>query len=147
MLNDEDMIQIPRGLLAAACSAIAQKRDAPALLVTLRNYARQEVTAMPESDYDKLKAENQVLRQHKIDYMEAAEETRRSLQLVRDDLTKRVILLEQFVDFVFGAQVGSGVCCCGDNMQGHPQQDHSPVDEWDYALRGWREILDADEEL
>ena len=46
-------------------------------------------------------------------------------------------------DFIARAQVSSGVCCCGDVMDGHASPmvcGHSPVDMWDHAVR---KLLDA----
>ena len=43
--------------------------------------------------------------------------------------------IEQLCNFIKHAQVSSGVCCCGDGMEGHPSPmacGHSPVDMWDY---------------
>lgn len=43
--------------------------------------------------------------------------------------------IEQLCNFIKHAQVSSGVCCCGDSMEGHPSPmacGHSPVDMWDY---------------
>lgn len=53
-------------------------------------------------------------------------------------------LLERFYDAVQQAPVGTGVCCCGDNMHNHTDAyscGHSPVDEWDYFLRDWADQL------
>ena len=43
--------------------------------------------------------------------------------------------IEQLTNFIKYAQVSSGVCCCGDSMEGHSSPmacGHSPVDMWDY---------------
>lgn len=48
------------------------------------------------------------------------------------DLLARIARLQ---DFIREAPVGSGVCCCGNDMANHPLEDHSPVDEWDHAVR------------
>ena len=54
-------------------------------------------------------------------------------------ITKTIIELEERVaelyDLIKYAQVESGVCMCGDNMQDHNQSsEHSPVDVWDHAV-------------
>lgn len=52
-------------------------------------------------------------------------------------LRARILKLEQFVEFVKQMPVGTGVCCCGDSMERHPDpmcSGHTPVDEWDNAL-------------
>lgn len=49
----------------------------------------------------------------------------------------------KLLDFIARAQVSSGVCCCGEPMDGHPSPmscGHSPVDMWDHAVR---KLLDA----
>lgn len=46
-------------------------------------------------------------------------------------------LSERLMDFITHAEVSSGVCCCGDYMQGHADpmaSGHSPVDMWDNAV-------------
>lgn len=62
--------------------------------------------------------------------------------------TQKILQLEQQLaaeqaksvevrDFIARAQVSSGVCCCGDAMDGHASPmvcGHSPVDMWDYAV-------------
>ena len=41
----------------------------------------------------------------------------------------------QLYNLIKYAQVESGVCMCGDNMQDHNQASgHSPVDMWDHAV-------------
>jgi hypothetical protein len=41
----------------------------------------------------------------------------------------------ELYDLIKYAQVKSGVCMCGDNMQDHNQSSgHSPVDVWDHAV-------------
>ena len=40
-------------------------------------------------------------------------------------------------DFIASAQVSSGVCCCGEAMDGHSSPmscGHSPVDLWDHSV-------------
>lgn len=57
----------------------------------------------------------------------------------RDDLLK----------FIRHAQVSSGVCCCGDEIKGHPggmQCGHEPVDIWDNAVAGFVEEITAFDE-
>lgn len=52
--------------------------------------------------------------------------------------------LAAFIDFVKNAPVYSGVCCCGDSMQGHADPmtaGHTPVDRWDYSLSLWLDKL------
>ena len=41
----------------------------------------------------------------------------------------------ELYDLIKYAQVDSGVCMCGDDMQDHNQSSgHSPVDVWDHAV-------------
>ena len=49
----------------------------------------------------------------------------------------------RLLDFIARAQVSSGVCCCGEPMDGHSSPmycGHSPVDMWDHAAG---KLLDA----
>ena len=53
----------------------------------------------------------------------------------RDKIIAQQARIEQLTNFIKHAQVSSGVCCCGDSMEGHPSPmtcGHSPVDMWDY---------------
>ena len=60
----------------------------------------------------------------------AAELAHRDIQI--DQLQSRVAELYDLIKY---AQVDSGVCMCGDNMQDHNQSSgHSPVDVWDHAV-------------
>ena len=60
----------------------------------------------------------------------AAELAHRDIQI--DQLQSRVAELYDLIKY---AQVDSGVCMCGDNMQDHNQASgHSPVDVWDHAV-------------
>lgn len=68
--------------------------------------------------------------------------------------TQKILQLEQQLaaeqaknvglrDFIARAQVSSGVCCCGEPMDGHSSPmscGHSPVDMWDHAVG---KLLDA----
>ena len=64
------------------------------------------------------------------------------------DRLKQQLAAEQaknvgLLDFIARAQVSSGVCCCGEPMDGHSSPmscGHSPVDTWDYAVG---KLLDA----
>jgi hypothetical protein len=60
----------------------------------------------------------------------AAELAHRDIEIER--LQARVAELYDLIKY---AQVESGVCMCGDNMQDHNQASgHSPVDVWDHAV-------------
>ena len=51
------------------------------------------------------------------------------------ELIEQQARIEQLTNFIRYAQVSSGVCCCGESMEGHPSHmtcGHSPVDMWDY---------------
>ena len=68
--------------------------------------------------------------------------------------TQKILQLEQQLaaeqaknvglrDFIARAQVSSGVCCCGEPIDGHSSPmscGHSPVDMWDHAVG---KLLDA----
>ena len=52
-----------------------------------------------------------------------------------DKIIAQQARIEQLTNFIEHAQVSSGICCCGDSMEGHPSPmtcGHSPVDMWDY---------------
>ena len=60
----------------------------------------------------------------------AAELAHRDIQI--NQLQSQVAELYDLIKY---AQVDSGVCMCGDNMQDHNQASgHSPVDVWDHAV-------------
>ena len=41
---------------------------------------------------------------------------------------------DELLAFCKNAPVSSGVCCCGDDMGKH-SDEHTPVDQWDYAIQ------------
>lgn len=48
--------------------------------------------------------------------------------------------MRDFIEFVKSSPVNSGVCCCGDEMDTHPEPmscGHTPVDQWHYSLSQW----------
>lgn len=50
----------------------------------------------------------------------------------------------EFLDFIKNAPVSSGTCCCGNDMEKHPDPmscGHTPVDRWDYSLAKWLEQI------
>lgn len=52
-------------------------------------------------------------------------------------------LLKDVRDFLQHAPLESGVCCCGNPVEGHGFGDgHSPVDDLQYAAANWVERLD-----
>ena len=56
------------------------------------------------------------------------------LEQENDQLRAQINVLR---DFIASAQVSSGVCCCGEAMDGHSSPmscGHSPVDMWDHAV-------------
>jgi hypothetical protein len=58
----------------------------------------------------------------------------------KEDIKK----LREFIDFVNRAPVGSGVCCCGDNMENHDNPyncSHTPFDQWDRSLMLYMEEI------
>lgn len=54
-------------------------------------------------------------------------------------------LLWRFYEAARKAPVGTGVCCCGDSMDKHPDpysSGHNPTDEWDNFLSNWKQKID-----
>lgn len=52
---------------------------------------------------------------------------------------------DDLLEFMKGAQVSSGVCCCGDMMDKHAHpmtSGHNPVDMWDHAVMSWTEQIE-----
>lgn len=64
-------------------------------------------------------------------------------QFVLEQLAAEQAKNVRLLDFIARAQVSSGVCCCGEPMDGHSSPmscGHSPVDMWDHAVG---KLLDA----
>ncbi|MNZ23075.1 hypothetical protein D3C78_401780 [compost metagenome] len=59
------------------------------------HFSTVQMEVVRASDYDRLEVENKALRQHKTDYMEAAEETRRALQAELEALRPRVVVVPE----------------------------------------------------
>lgn len=56
---------------------------------------------------------------------------------------------DDLLEFMKGAQVSSGVCCCGDMMDKHASPmicGHNPVDIWDHAVMSYSEEIAAFDE-
>lgn len=65
-----------------------------------------------------------------------------ALQVLLNERDEKLAKYAEFLAWCETAPVGSGVCCCGDNMQGHGNYgDHGAVDEWDHALGNWAKEL------
>lgn len=55
---------------------------------------------------------------------------------------------DNLIEFINNAQVISGVCCCGDDMQRHSNPmdcGHSPRDQWDYLVQCWLEQIEEED--
>ncbi len=51
---------------------------------------------------------------------------------------KQAAQIEMMREFIARAPVSSGVCCCGESMNGHSNPmscDHTPVDLWDHSVK------------
>ena len=59
----------------------------------------------------------------------------KTIKELREQNEKLQARVAELYDLIKYAQVESGVCMCGDNMQDHNQSSgHSPVDVWDHAV-------------
>ena len=59
-------------------------------------------------------------------------------------MTDKVLVPREFIEFVRTAPVSSGVCCCGESMDDHPEASmcgHTPTDQWDWSLHLWLEQI------
>lgn len=54
VFSDEDHVSMPRGLIAAACSAVDKKRDAESVLSELRRYTLGDLSRQAEPDVSAL---------------------------------------------------------------------------------------------
>lgn len=57
---------------------------------------------------------------------------------------------DRMLQFMQNADVRSGVCCCGDDIErhGNPMDcGHSPVDMWDHSVLCWAEEIRKSDEL
>lgn len=60
------------------------------------------------------------------------------LQALLNERDDKLARYAEFLAWCESAPVGSGVCCCGDHMDGHGHYaDHGAVDEWDHSLGNW----------
>ena len=74
----------------------------------------------------------------------------RANEALRNKLAAEQAYSAKLRDFIAHAQVSSGVCCCGDAMNGHASPmtcGHSPVDMWDYAVSSLLDTKSDDSEL
>lgn len=101
-----------------------------------RDQLRAEL-AMAKADIARLKREDSRVKRVQNNSLKLANKVLSTKLAVEQ--AKNVRLL----DFIARAPVSSGVCCCGETMDGHSSPmfcGHSPVDMWDHAVR---ELLDA----
>ncbi len=52
-------------------------------------------------------------------------------------IERQAAQIEMMREFIARAPVSSGVCCCGESMNGHSDPmncGHTPVDLWDYSV-------------
>ena len=67
---------------------------------------------------------------------QADEDIKDLRQQLADTIERQAAQIELLRDFIKTAPVASGVCCCGESMEGHSSPmscGHSPVDMWDYS--------------
>lgn len=65
---------------------------------------------------------------------------RDALQALLNERDEKLARYAEFLAWCESAPVGSGVCCCGDYIEGHPG-DHGAVDEWNHSLDNWAREL------
>lgn len=67
---------------------------------------------------------------------------RDALQALLNERDEKLARYAEFLAWCESAPVGSGVCCCGDYIEGHGTHgDHGAVDEWDHSLGSWAKEL------
>ena len=116
--DDPEFLKVIEKLYVVAFQSGAASRDAEvARLKTVpMRYRRMAFNAQLQDEVARLEQENDQLR------AELAAEQANNTRLR---------------DFIASAQVSSGVCCCGEAMDGHSSPmscGHSPVDMWDHAV-------------
>jgi hypothetical protein len=63
---------------------------------------------------------------------------------LQKEIDTKTAALENAVRFLRAAPLESGICCCGNPIEGHGYHDgHSPVDELQYHSHGLVETLEA----
>ena len=56
---------------------------------------------------------------------------------LEQQLATQAAQIEMMRDFIETAPVSTGVCCCGESMEGHSSSmncSHTPVDLWDHSV-------------
>lgn len=69
-----------------------------------------------------------------------AETLAEARKILQDVLSANLLLVPATVmQSIYGADVNSGVCCCGASMDGHGYDStHGARDQWDYMLEGYK---------
>jgi len=65
---------------------------------------------------------------------------KRELAAAKADVERLRALVENAEAILINCDVSTGVCCCGDAMDGHASPmscGHSPVDMGEYTISGW----------
>ena len=61
----------------------------------------------------------------------------RQIQKQQQIIEHQAAQIEMMRDFIETAPVSTGVCCCGESMEGHSSSmncSHTPVDLWDHSV-------------
>ncbi len=63
--------------------------------------------------------------------------TKQQLAEAQQTIERQAAQIEMMRDFIETAPVSTGVCCCGESMEGHSSPmncGHTPVDLWDHSV-------------
>lgn len=120
---------------------LAAEHDAAISALQSRLDAAEQALKIAQSD---IKVEQRVsanLRQHKTDYMEASEQTRKALEKM---VSERDAVLRDARELIAHGNFETGLCCCGGSVDRYGMGDgHSPVDEGSYYAGSVSERIDA----
>lgn len=115
------------------------------LAAAVRRYAHAKVDdswkgSQDPARHEEISAELKLAKANLTKWISRAAEAqvaRAEIERLRAELDVLMTKYNAIVDLVCTAPVSSGVCCCGDSMDNHPNPmncGHSPLDMWDNAV-------------
>ena len=130
--NERLRVEIVGSLTEAGIAMLAEGATSEGEIPSAVARLARERDLAAQAWYKTLKERNQHHAAHQLE-LERHRTTWTQLEQAKREKTKLV----EFVSWVREAPVSSGVCVCGESMNGYHSKDHSPVDMWDHALTGW----------
>lgn len=120
-------------------AAFAKQHEAEQLLsMQIDDFKGEEIDPDNEPDLYLPLSAAKVLHEALSTQATALATARAEAEALRSEVERLRALLDGVASFLDVAPLGSGVCCCGDPIEGHSYYSgHSPVDQASYTAGLW----------